>query len=223
MKFILRWPLMVVRYLGWLVLETLSNLSRTRPMMALIFLAICIIRYHHERKQFTPPARPSMFVSADQARYPSMRESLIPNRLTPPRVPPRQIPPRPVHTQLSEPDGLVKSAAVKKAVRPTPQAERIPMEMEKPTLPASERLPQILDLSESIGVHLRARRESMESSQHASLLAVWQQNDAELRSLSRQLTEPGVSPERKARLESQVERLEDKNAELDRAAWDYGR
>ncbi len=224
MQGIFRWPLMVVGYLCSMVRDLLINLRRNWHVV-LILLTIGFVRYLYESKRASPQRYPGMFASPNQVRYPAPEEGLFPYHLR--RAPDRTVQETPAFEKndplSAESNPRSVNTSGEEGVHPAPQPPQAPVEAVKPSLPLSERLPQILELSESIGMHLRARSRSMDAERQARLLAAWQQNDAELRSLSRQLAERGLSPDRKVRLEAQVERLESKNAELDRAAWDYRR
>ncbi len=86
----------------------------------------------------------------------------------------------------------------------------------------SQRTPQIVAASKALGVSLQARRSQIPAHIYARLWSQWQRNDAELSSLDRQLAEDGLSTERRTRLESQVTTLEQKNAEIERLAAQWG-
>ncbi len=86
----------------------------------------------------------------------------------------------------------------------------------------SQRTPQVVAASKALGVSLQARRSQIPVHIYARLWSQWQRNDAELSSLDRQLADDGLSTERRTRLESQVTTLEQKNAEIERLAAQWG-
>ena len=122
-------------------------------------------------------------------------------------------------------------AAAKKALHVKPT--RIPAPAPRGVIPAStasqvaalsikQRLPTIQAASKAVGEALYARRSFIPIHAYRVLEARWRQNDAELNSLSRQLLAPGLSAEREARLQAQVEEVERRNAEIEQLTKEWG-
>ncbi len=76
--------------------------------------------------------------------------------------------------------------------------------------------------SKALGASLQAKRARIPARVFAKLWSQWQRNHAELSSLDRRLAEPGLDPQRRTRLEEQVSMLEQKNAEIERLAAQWG-
>lgn len=86
----------------------------------------------------------------------------------------------------------------------------------------SQRLPQVLAASKSLGPRLQSLKARIPAHVYARLWQEWQRNDAELAAVNRQLSEGGLSAERRQRLEDQALLLEQKHAEIERLAAEWG-
>ena len=84
----------------------------------------------------------------------------------------------------------------------------------KPQPTVSQRLPQILGASRLLAERLQRAR--LSAKLRLELQSNWEQNDAELRSIIRQLGEPNVPEDRRARLQAAAECLEQDNTRIDR-------
>ncbi len=131
-----------------------------------------------------------------------------------------KVKPRPVAKSLAKP---LAKLPKKPPVRIAPRAAKPRAFVAATRFTRSvSRAPQIVAASKALGASLQAKSARIPARVFAQLWSQWQRNHAELSSLDRRLAEPGLDPQRRTRLEEQVSTLEQKNAEIERLAAQWG-
>ncbi len=83
-------------------------------------------------------------------------------------------------------------------------------------------LETVLSKSKAVGQRLTALQPRIPLQAYAHLHREWQQNDAELRSIFRQLQDTSLSDDRRTRLESKAKAAADRLSEIERLTDEYG-